>query len=876
MSCLQPTPQRIGHLIRKQPLDKIAALYPALMSCLLTMVLVTGLFLPAFCQNVIVQGTVTDSKTKEPLSKVTVSVVGGTQGVATDENGRYRVNISGSHTQIRMSSVGYQTVIKNLLPGRAQTIDCVLTADFQQLEQVVIKAGERKKYSNQANPAVELIKKVIARKKQNRLDSYDYTQYRQYEKMFFSLSNLSEKFKERKSFKNYQFLFQEQDSTAIGGKNLLPIYMEEKISNNFFRKDPRTSKQVITASKQVKYDEKFVDNQGLATYFNRMYQDLEIYDNNISMLGNQLLSPIADAAPTFYKFFITDTLKNQTPQLVELSFTPWNTTNMLFEGRIYITLDGNYAVEHAVLTVNKNINLNFVRDMQAVLNFEKNSDGRYHLSGTDLKMDFGLSENKGRRIMGQRTVTIQDFVIHQPQAKIVYEGPAQVTDLKAEVRDEEFWQANRPDTLTAVQRDVYQNIDSLQRIPSFRRTMDLVTLLVAGYKNFGAFEVGPVNTFYSFNPVEGLRLRLGGRTTTALSQRYYFETYGAYGLKDEKFKYFLSGTYSINNKSVYRFPQNYIRASFQHDTKIPGQELQFVQESSLLLSFKRGNNNQWLYNDIFRLDYVHEFNSHFSYNLGFKRWNQSPAGSLSFLNQFNGLPNALHTIRTTELSAELRYAPHEKYYQGKLYRTPIPDKYPVYTLRYIQGISGLLGGDHDYQNVTANIAKRFYLSQLGHTDVSAEGGNLFGQVPFALLNIHRANQSYAFQLQSYNLMNFLEFASDHYASINIDHSFNGFFFNKVPLLKKLKWREVVDFKGLWGGLRNENDPALNRSLPSFPTNVAGRPTTYSLNGKPYLEGSIGVSNIFKVLRLDLVKRFTYLDNPDISKTGVRFFIKIDF
>jgi hypothetical protein len=830
----------------------------------------------AFAQNTVVRGTVREARTKTVLPYVTIGVVGSTQGVRTDDDGKFSITINGTFTQIRVTYLGYATVVKNIIAGREQTIDINLTSDSRQLQAVVVKSGKKKKYSNKNNPAVELIRQVIAHKKQNRTESYDYTQYQQYEKMFFSLSNLSEKFKNRKIFKNYQFMFQQQDSSAIGGKNLLPMYMEEKLSDNYYRKSPTAHKQIITGDKQVKYDENFVDNQGLSTYFNRMYQDIDIYDNNISMLSNQILSPIADGAPTFYKFFITDTIKDQNPKLVELSFTPRNTTDLLFEGRIYITLDGNYAVENAVLTVNKNINLNFVRQMQATLSFEKTSDGRYHLSGSDLKMDFGLNKNKGGGILGERTVTIKNFVVNHPQPGTAFEGPSVVTVPKADEKSDAFWQSNRLDTLTTAQRDIYKNIDSLQTIPSFKRTMDLLTLFIAGYKNFGPFEMGPVNTFYSFNPVEGFRLRLGGRTTTALSQRYYFETYGAYGFKDEKWKYFLSGTYSFNNKSIYRFPQHYIRASFQHDTKIPGQELQFVQESSFLLSFKRGVNDKWLYNDIFRLDYMHEFQNHFSYALGFKKWDQSAAGSLYFINTVNGVPNTINNIKTTEVSAELRYAPHEKFYQGKLYRTPIPDKYPVYTLRYSQGFNGLLGGDYNYQNITANITKRFYLSQLGYTDFSAEGGNLFGKVPFALSYIHRANQSYAFQLQSYNLMNFLEFVSDHYASFNIDHSFNGFFFNKIPLLRELKWREVIDFKGLWGGLRNENNPSLHPDLPAFPVDGAGVPLTYTLNGKPYLEGSVGVSNIFKILRVDLVKRFTYLDNPDVSKLGVRFFVKFDF
>ena len=239
----------------------------------------------------------------------------------------------------------------------------------------------------------------------------------------------------------------------------------------------------------------------------------------------------------------------------------------------------------------------------------------------------------------------------------------------------------------------------------------------------------------------------------------------------------------------------------------------------------------------------------------------------------NGELNNVGLIHTTELSLQLRYAPHEKFYQGKLYRTPIPDKYPIFTLNYTQGIKGFFGGDYSYSNLVGNISKRFYLSQLGYTDITTEGGYLFGKVPFPLLDIHHANQTYALQLQSYNLMNFQEFVSDHYASIFIDHNFNGYIFNRVPLLKKLKLREVVSFKSLWGGVRDENNPAYDHSLLRFPNAGGG---TYSLGSTPYMEGSVGIGNIFKLIRVDLVKRFTYLDHPGAPEWGVRTLVKFDF
>ncbi|MCQ6956999.1 DUF5686 and carboxypeptidase-like regulatory domain-containing protein [Mucilaginibacter aquariorum] len=826
------------------------------------------------------RGTVTDAKTHEPLQAVTVQFSGTSIGTSTDNHGNYTLKGNGVNKAIKFSFIGYQTVTRDLGSEKNTELNVAMSEDNQLLNEVVIKSAKKARYSNRNNPAVELIRQVIAHKNRNRVENYDFAEYHQYEKMMFALSNLSDRFKNKGLFKKYQFLFRTQDSTEIGGKNLLPIYMEEKLSHNFFRKQPFAKKQFIEADKQVKYDENFIDNQGLSSWFNRMYQDINIYDNNVSMLGNQLLSPIADGSPTFYKFFITDTLKDVTPNLIELSFTPRTTTDLLFEGKIYITMDGNYAVEKSLLTVNKNINLNFVRQMQAVLTFEKASDGKYHLNQSDLKIEFGLKKNKGGGILGERVVILRDFMINIPRPLNTYQGASEVISADAGKKDDDYWNANRPDSLKAAEANIYKNIDSLQTIPSFRRTMDIATLVLAGYKSFGPFEVGPVNTFYNFNPIEGFRLRLGGRTTTTLSKRWYAETYGAYGFKDQKFKYFLSGTFSFNNKSVYSYPQSYIRASFQHDTKIPGQELQFVQEDNFFLSFKRGYNNILTYNNVFRLDYVQEFLNHFSYKIGIKRWSQFAAGpnvggALYFENDLNGGGNIIEGVKNLEVSAEIRYAPHEKFYQGKLYRTPIPDKYPVYTLRYQQGIKGALGGQYRYENITGNITKRFYLSQLGYADVSSEGGVIAGKVPFPLLDIHHANQSYALQLQSYNLMNFQEFVSDHYAAINIDQNFNGFIFNKIPLLKKLKLRETISYKVLWGGVRSQNNPDNDPSLLNFPERN-GIPFTYALTNGPYQEGSVGIGNIFKVLRLDYVKRFSYLDHPNIAKSGIRALILLQF
>jgi hypothetical protein len=525
--------------------------------------------------------------------------------------------------------------------------------------------------------------------------------------------------------------------------------------------------------------------------------------------------------------------------------------------------------------LSKNANLNWVRELHIDLDFEKSEDSRYHLSRSNVMADASVTKNSGTGFFGEREVSFKNYQINKPLPDTVYDGPALVKVDRSDERPDTFWNKNRHDTLSKTEAKVYSNIDSLEKMPSFRRTMAFVSFLLAGYTPFGGFELGPAAAFYSFNPVEGFKLRLGGRTTPKLSKRIYFEGYGAYGFKDDKWKYFLSSTYSLNNKSIYAYPLNYIKVGYQHDTKIPGQELQFVSEDNFLLSFKRGQNDKWLYNSNFKIDYVHELPNHLSYSFGFKNWKQEPAGSIVYTKIENGVNVNVDKIITTEFSGELRWAPHEQFYQGKVFRIPIINKYPIMTFRFIAGVKGIFNSQYNYQNISARLEKRVYLSQLGYSDVIFEGGYIFGKLPYPLMTIHRANQTYAYQLNSYNLMNFQEFVSDHFISFNIDHHFNGLFFNRIPLLRKLKLREVVSFKAIYGGVRDENAPSKDPTLIQYPV-TAGETTTFSLNGTPYMEGSVGITNIFKLIRVDLVKRFNYLDHPFVASLGIRARFKFDF
>lgn len=851
--------------------------------CILTLLLFF-FFTPGSAQQTqglsrtLVSGTVTDSKDRNPIPYATVSFSNSKIVTKTDANGKYTISSTTPYSQLQVVYVGYKTQTLPVKPSESQVINVRLQESAQRLNEVTINTAKKKeRYRNKDNPAVELIHKVIEHKPMNRMQSEQTVQYQQYDWMQFSMSNISDKFKNKKIFRKYQFLFNEQDSTEVGGKNTLPIYLRERFSNNYYRKNPEKTKVIVLADKHVNFDAGVVDNNAIAQYFERMYADVNIYDNNIIFTNSQFLSPIADGSPAFYKFFITDTIKTHSPNLIELSFIPRNPNTLLFEGKIYITMDGKYAVQDAYLKTAKGVNINFVRSLEVKLNFEKDTAGKYHLNKSHLVMDFGTGKEGARGFIGERSVVIKDYKSNVVQPDSLYKGEDVVVAVNAEKQSDQFWQQNRLDSAANAKIKIYSNMDSLGRMKSFKRIMAIGGIVFVGYKQFGPVDVGPFYSFYSFNSLEGLRLRLGGRTNEEFSKSFYFDGYGAYGFGDQKWKTLLSAAYAFNHKSIYTFPQSFIRASFQRDVDEPGDGAKnFIAESNLLTALRRGENNKFMYSDYYRLNYIQEYANHFSFDLGFRKWSQTPAGVLLFQSYQNNQLFTQDKVTTSELSLELRYAPKEKFYQGKRYRERTIEKYPVFELNYTAGIKGLLGGQHSYQSLLGTIDKRFYLSQFGRSDVRLEGGYIFGRVPFPLLNIHRANQSYSYEVYAYNQMNFLEFVSDHYAGLTVDHNFNGLILNRIPLIKKLKLREYVTFKALYGGLRAENDPLKDRSLLQFPVNTSGVATTYSLGSQPYMEGSIGIGNILKVIRLDVVRRFNYLDNPNVSKYGLRAKVQFEF
>ena len=827
-------------------------------------------FFKAEAQTVQVKGLITDKSTGKPLPGVTISFENSTTKSSSDAGGFYTIVSKEKVKAIHFYSIGYRRLKLEMAAGHSHHMNIELEPQSEDLSEVSISVAHKPRYRNKDNPAVELIRRVIEHKKSNAANLQNYLSYQEYEKMNISLSMTTEKAKTSKLLKKLSFLKDNSDSLTRPGKLLTPIFMKEKISHNLVYQNPFKQETSVLAENQSRIDQ-FIDEDGINEYLDKIYQRVDIYQNDIGIGNQSFMSPIAELAPQFYKYFIIDTLKDVSPVQIKLMIAPRNKEDVLFLGYLYISLDGKYAVQKATLSVNSKININWVKEMNISLQYHQDKTGHYYLGKSVMAMDLGLFK-EGASIFGERTLFINDFMssptaLNLPLKLKPVEGKSVKPVPMAELR---------PEKLTQIEEMAYKNIDSLKNSKPFKRAMGIASFLLSGYLGQGKVEVGPFNSFYSFNPVEGLRLKVGGRTTDLFSKRIFFDGHVAYGSRDQKWKYSLGTVLSLSPGSIYEFPVKSLTLRHSYETQIPGQDLNFLEDDNFLLSFKRGVKDKWLYNRKWLFEYLNEMENHFSFKVAYKNQILDPAGGLRFIALTHAGHIEIPDITTSEFTAEVRWAPHEQFYQGKRFRRPIRNEYPIFTLRGSVGIKGFLNGSYNYQNLTFNVFKRAYFSQFGYSDVILEAGKVFGKVPFPLLTIHRANQSYAYELPSYNLMNFMEFMSDRYASINLEHNFNGFILNKIPLVKRLQLREILTLKVLSGSLSSKNDPREGSGLYQFPRDRHGNVVSPALGATPYVEGSAGISNIFKILRVDLVRRFTYLDHPRISKWGIRAKIKVDF
>lgn len=848
-----------------------------------------------------VTGRVIDSKTREALDYVNVYYDGKNVGEQTDEDGRFVIKEDSTWKELSFSSMGYQTQTIRLKDfGKNKEITIRLVADDKTLTGVTVTT-KRARYSRKNNPAVELMKKVIANKKQSDLHAKDFFTYTKYEKMTFSLNEVSDKVFDEGEYKRFAFLKDHVERSPQTGKLILPLTVDETLTEVFYRKDPKSEKQVIKGESNKGVTELVNTGEIFTTTLKDVFTDVDIYENECRLLQYPFRSPIADNAISFYRYYLQDTLFIEQDKVVDVGFLPNNQQDFGFSGHLYILLDpdSTYQVRRVELTIPRRSDVNFVENMLISQDFTELETGDRIAATNDMLVELQLTKWLGKFQM-QRVTRLSDVGFDEiPRSLFKNIKGNTLREPDASMQDEDFWNQYRQVKLTTSENKMDSFLDRLTHIKGFSVFLFGFKALVENFVETGDslhpnyVDIGPINTIISANHYDGLRFRASALTTANLSPHLFANGYVAYGTKTRNVYWKGQLTYSFNKKAYLprEFPQHNLSVYWWDDIISPFDKYVPTDKDNMFTAFHASKVDQYHHARELHLDYTREFETGVKINAQFTSTRNHPVDAL-FYQRLNGTGTPsndptqwLSGITTTEFKVGVSYEPNVTYVNTKQRRIKVNHDAPILSLSYTRGINGLFGGQYNYNLTEAGVYKRFWLGQFGKFDANVKAGAIWNKVPFPLLIHPAANASYIIEDNTFYLISNLEFLNDRYASLISEWDLNGWLFNRIPILKKLKWRECIGINVLWGQLTDKNNPAtLNYSDPDlfyFPGHFHAD-GTYEQNtvcmdeNKPYVEWRIGIHNIFKLVEIDYVRRLTYLHNPNTNRWGIRFKVRMTF
>ncbi|CAN5133191.1 DUF5686 and carboxypeptidase-like regulatory domain-containing protein [soil metagenome] len=812
--------------------------------CLFCFIIFAGI---VSAQTTHISGRVYSSDANEPMPFVSIIALGTTYGGVSDIDGNFNIPIIGHVDSIRAIYVGFFNTTLKVKQGQTQVINIPMKAKSSDLEPVTILPGE--------NPAITLLKLVYKHKPENDKEKLDAYQYEVYNKLEFDLNNIDEKFQKSKVMKPVKFIFDNIDTTNPSEKPHLPLFFSESISDFYYQKNPKIQKEIIKGSKVSG-----LEDASVAQFTGDMYQNVNVYDNNILVFGKTFVSPISNNGPAYYKYYLVDSLVIDGHWCYQIQFKPRRKQELLFYGNVWIA-DTAYAVKRLEMNIVDDANINYVNSFNVIQEYD-NTSGAWLMIRERVIGDFVLADKK-MGFYGRKTASYRDIVINKPQEPDFYKRTDNlVVEKGAESRNDSFWVAMRHDSLSKTEKGIYQMVDSVQSLHIYKAWETVVITAYTGYKVMGPFEFGPWYKTISGNPIEGTRFRLGGRTSNSFSRWMEFSGYVAYGLKDEQFKYNFAYKTFITKK-----PRRLTGINYKDDNEILGlSNNAFSSDNVLATIFRRSPFNNYTHVESYEYYYEREWFKGLDSKLSFTTRNMYPVGTASYSrNDQNGNPENVLRITTSEIKLGIRFAYNDKYVESTFTRASVGTKAPIIQLLYVEGLKGVFGSQYQYRKVSINLDDRLRFGIFGYTNYILEAGKTWGTVPFPLMTLHPGNETYVYDWSAYNMMNYFEFASDMYATATIIHHFDGFFLNHIPLMRKLKWREVATFKWLVGSVEQKNKQEI-----LFPS------TLYTLNHGPYMEAGAGIENIFKFFRVDCFWRLTYLDHPNVAPVGVRVSLQVLF
>ncbi|MFM7024290.1 MAG: DUF5686 family protein [Flavobacteriales bacterium] len=794
--------------------------------------------------QIVLSGIVKDSETKLGIPYANLFLIQKKYGTACNEEGKFFIATAAPDTLL-ISMAGYEPK-RIFFSSSNDNFTIVLKKKESEIKTIEIKKKKKKKKDLVAEAIID---KAIENKKKNNYENLDQFECRVYNRVQCNINNVDTSFADNAALKPIGFIFNSIDSVTFD-KPSVPILFSESYSRTYYKNNPRREKEIIEANKISG-----IDNMSMAEFSGNLYLDYNIYDDYINAFQKDFISPLAVTSGLSYKYFLNDSLYINDRKTYKIYFFPRRSSELTFYGTLWID-SASYSLTKFDMTMSKDANINLVKRLSFQREYAPVNDAWMPMK-EEILIELNLQNNKVG-FYGLKKTQYSEYKFDQHHDDDFYSTNKKLylSDSLALQRDTAYWNKNRPEPLSSNEKEIYQNIDSVMNTKYAKRIKAFSRMIISGFYPLGKFEYGPYYTTYSFNALEGNRFRVGGSTTPKFHKKIRWQGYVAYGTTDHRIKYSSIITYYFH-----MVPRMYAAIDFSNDLRVLNSSPDAFLPDNILSSITRRVMPKYMnverYATYFEKEWVKGINN----RITFAHSTISPIGTL-FFEKSNG--TYLNNISTSTIVLSGRFASREKIVEDGFRRVSLSTKSPIITYSFESSFKGTLGSGYAYQKAKIKFQDRWYMGPLGYMDIVSEIGKTWGTVPYALLNIHYGNNSYYFDKEAFNLMNPFEFVSDQYAQAMVTHHFNGAIFNKVPLFRKLEFRELIFARGVYGTLTNENE--TNTKLP------AGM----SALKDPYLEVGFGVENIFKVLRIDALWRLTNLDNPDAPRFGITGALAVQF
>ncbi|WP_298479443.1 DUF5686 family protein [uncultured Maribacter sp.] len=794
----------------------------------------------------------------EPVAFANVLFKNSTEGTITNDNGRFYMESESDFKTLVVSFIGYESKTITLTSKVTYEMKVVLEPSREQLNEVVLIAG---KQSKKNNPAVDILRKIWAKKRENGVRKFKQYAFDKYEKVEFDLNTIDSALMKRKIFKGLEFVFQDLDTSRITGKTYLPIFLNETFSKVYGDNITKQEKVEVLGNKNSGFD----NNQAIIAFVKDLYQDYDIYDNYLKFFDKSFTSPLSRTGIDTYNYALRDSAYIDNKWCYNIVYYPRRKNELTFKGDFWVN-DSTYAIKSINLEVTKSANINWVKEIYIEQDFDVVNDSVFLLKRDYMLSDFSFKKKeKSKGVYGKRTTVYDRYKFDNEKPKDFYKTDGNPFDPEVVVKDDAFWAKNRLEALNKDESGIYKLLDTLKTVPKFKSYYNIISILGSGYVEIDKWnmDIGSVYDVFGFNDAEGPRVRLGARTYYGSNDKWRLEGYAAYGFKDRKVKHGISAKFLLDNKS-----RLIISGGNRRDIEQLGVSLTATNDvlgrsiaSSSLLTV--GANNRLTNINLSALSIEAEplANVRVSFGGTYRKLNSALPDdfSLDYVDLEN--PTGISSeVRQFDFNTILIYTPGKKTIGHGVERRDINDNYSTLLLNYTKGLDGVMDSDFNYSKLQFSYSQPWQIGGFGRLYSTLEVGKTFGEVPLGLLNVIPGNQTLFSNYGTFPNLDFYEFVTDTYAALHLEHNFNGRLFSRIPLIRKWNLREIVGLRGVWGDLSDGNI-ALNTPANSSTPLLAP-------SQKIYYEYSFGIGNIFKIFRIDFNFRGNYLDAPEARPFSV--------